>query len=160
MCPDILLNSAEVEQSAPGTSKHCSNENLSAVKEVAQSSPHAGHHSVHECEAHSSLQSNTSDNAEELSKHILKSTGEVAPSLESPPHHVQVDFRTSSVPVMCVHVCTQTEFSSESEVPIPRGECEESGDTTHLYQFSIDIHSIHNITLEEELKCFIKWVEW
>jgi hypothetical protein len=175
--PDVspfIVDSTEIEQSVPKTVRSSASDNLSPFEEVVRSSPHQEFRTVHNCEAVVGLQENNgganTTSTEEVSKNRLKSTWEpLTSSTDSCVHPVQ-DYVSSTsnveVPVVCVHVSTQTELSSES-IPaspyaIPRsclsGECEESGNGTRQYQFSIEIHSIHNINLEERLKCCVRWV--
>ena len=174
--PDVspfIVDSAEIEQTVPKTVRSSASDNLSPFEEVVRNSPHQEFRTVHNCEAVAGLQKNNgganTTSTEPVSKNRLKSTWEhLTSSTDSCVHPVQDDLSFSSnikVPVHRVHVSTQTELSSESIAPSPYaisrsclpGECEESGNAIHQYQFSIEIHSIHNINLEEGLKCCVRW---
>ncbi|CAI8031849.1 Centrosomal protein of 120 kDa, partial [Geodia barretti] len=174
--PDVspfIVDSAEIEQTVPKTVRSSASDNLSPFEEVVRNSPHQEFRTVHNCEAVAGLQKNNgganTTSTEPVSKNRLKSTWEhLTSSTDSCVHPVQDDLSFSSninVPVHRVHVSTQTELSSESITPSPyaisrsclSGECEESGNAIHQYQFSIEIHSIHNINLEEGLKCCVRF---
>lgn len=92
-------------------------------------------------------------------------------SLSCPIHSGTKDVTVSSgstLPYTCARSCTGTQLSSVNTAPLCHpspflATSEIHGcplmaeEATHRYQYAIDIHSIHNIQLEEGLKCFVRY---
>ena len=89
-----------------------------------------------------------------------KSNKDRSPSKSSADTATAVMSKHASAPVS-IHVGTQAPSSAQpSPCTVPNsdfcGGCREAGSATHLYHFSIEVFSIHNISLREGLKCYVK----
>ena len=166
--PRVIGNTAEVKQQT-GDSVSPTHSDLPVGEKVHSFANECvvGHSPVQESKANVALQNYSSINV------CTKNAGELSAvenfsSTTSSDSQLLSKLNSSTnaiAPVVHAHVSTQTELSLESRAPLPymiyfHGECEGVSNDSHQYRFSVEVQSLHNIDLEEGLKCYIKWVRY